>query len=93
MQTLQDLINEGGAGPFESRIEVREGVAWFRCRCGRRVRAEMMLDLLPPDAPGLTDGPQGADRFRCDGCWRKWEMSGAVDRAVLRAATGQPPLE
>lgn len=69
------------------RTETTElGVTHFRCRCGRLVPEDMMLDLGPsgtvaPEIQALA----GADRFRCDACWRRWLMRGLIEVAAFRA--------
>ena len=94
MCTLQDWIDAGKAGPFESRISYPDGspVPHFTCRCGRVVPADMMLDLAPESAPGVPETIRGRDRFRCDGCWTRWIRRRQITPHDFRVATAQRPL-
>lgn len=93
MRTLQDIIDAGEAEPYMSRL-VEGGadgsVARFRCRCGRLVPPDMMLEVQPPGCDDDLAGVCGRDRFRCDGCWTGWVMRGQVCPDRLRELTGQP---
>lgn len=91
MQTLRSLIDAGAAAPYAARID-DAAVPHFTCRCGRRVPADMMLDLSPPGASGIPETLRGRDRFRCDACCERWILEGRISRSDLRAATAQPPL-
>lgn len=73
-RTLLDLIEAGEAEPYASRIVYPTGshVPHFRCRCGRLVPADMMLDLNPGPCGGICGHVRGRDRLRCDACWRRW---------------------
>jgi hypothetical protein len=77
-------------GNYKRRI-VERAVPHFRCRCGRLVPEDMMLNLAPSGAladefSALSDG----DRYRCDGCWRGWLLRGWIALADFRALTEQP---
>lgn len=77
--------------PYQSRIVMEEPVTLIRCRCGRVVPEDMMLDLAPSGtmAPEI-EALAGADRYLCDGCWRGWLLRGRIDPATLRDLTEQP---
>lgn len=80
--------------PYEPRIVERPGGDHFRCRCGRLVPADMMLDLAPSGT--LHDelsALSGGDRYRCDGDWRGWLLRGLIGAARLRELTEQPAGE
>lgn len=90
MRTLKDVIDAGEHEPYASRLVTDEwGVVRFKCRCGRLVPPDMMLEVQPPGCSELA-GVCGHDRFRCDGCWTRWVMAGQVCPDRLRAITGQP---
>lgn len=61
------------------------GVEYFRCRCGRSVPFDMMLDVSAVDGV-----PRGEDAYRCDGCWRRWLFEGQITPDELRRQTEQP---
>jgi hypothetical protein len=83
---MRTFADEADRTPYASRLEpVAEGVEAFRCRCGRLVPPDMMLDVSAVDSV-----PRGVDRYRCDGCWRGWLIRGSVDADTLRAQTDQP---
>ena len=91
-RTLQDYIDQGQAGPYASRILYPKGttIPHFRCRCGRVVTADMMLDLCLDGCSSVPEHLRGHDRFRCDGCWTRWRWRQQIGVNELRAATGQP---
>lgn len=109
-RNMRDLLDDAGgadalaeaAHPLSRRIRrhagPQEAHPKFRCRCGREVDTDVMLDLLPehvPPAKRLTEEERthcgfGADRFRCDGCWSLAVLRGVISPARLREATGQP---
>lgn len=96
MRTLREVIDAGEDAPYRTRyVQVQAGhdgaLTLFRCRCGRRVYPDMMLEVRPPDCEGVPEALCGHDRFRCDGCWRGWLMRREIDPDELRAATNQPP--
>ena len=90
MRTLQDVIEEGGAAPYASRLIERGGATMFRCRCGRLVAPELMLEVRPPEGGGVPERLCGRDRFRCDGCWTRWVRGGEICPDELRRVTSQP---
>lgn len=90
--TLSECIEAGEDAPYRTRIIEREGaVPHFRCRCGRLVPADMMLDLCPDGCEGVPESLRGHDRYRCDACWRRWIGRGDLCPDELRRLTGQPP--
>lgn len=93
MRTLHDCINAGEDAPYRTRITEPPHAAMphFRCRCGRLVPADMMLDLAPEGSGGVPEKLRGQDRYRCDACWRRWIGRGEIDPDELRRLTGQPP--
>ncbi len=92
-RTLMDVITTGEAGPFESRmVEIPHSThPHFRCRCGRITPADMMLEVQPEGCEGVGSELCGHDRFRCDGCWRRWLLRRDLTVDEFRARTGQPP--
>lgn len=78
--------------PYQAQIVERPEVVHFRCRCGRLVPDDMMLDLGPSGTiPAPLDELARGDRYRCDGCWRRWLLRGAISVEELRELTEQPP--
>lgn len=67
--------------PYTSRLYTQ-----FRCRCGRTVPEDMMLDVT-----GVPEELRGQDTHRCDGCWRRWIQEGRITPEGLRDLTGQAP--
>lgn len=114
VRTLLDHITEeggieamrGAGDPLVRRIDMQPGAAlpYFWCRCGRRVPADMMVDLEPPAVAAARvptsvrafayrqRGAVDARRFACDGCWTHWVRIGLIDKHEFRAAIGAPPL-
>jgi hypothetical protein len=95
---------ENAAHPLSRRLRQpdtgpQREAAVFACRCGRTVHVDMMLDLEPGHVAAdrrLTQAERtaagfGEDRFRCDGCWTRATLTGAINPARFREATGQPP--
>lgn len=100
-RTLLDVIEAGEAEPYLSRVVYPGGthIPHFRCRCGRTVTADMMLDLNPGTCGGVCSGVRGHDRFRCDACWRRWvacrevseeEIIAHAERYAVRRALTPP---
>lgn len=76
---------------YRGRIVEDEPVTLFRCRCGRVVPADMMLDLAPSGTlHAELSALSGGDRYRCDGDWRGWLLRGLIGAARLRELTEQP---
>jgi hypothetical protein len=85
---MRTFADETDRSAYKARIVTMpsSGVECFRCRCGRVVPFDMMLDVSA--AGGV---PRGGDRYRCDGCWRRWQIEGHTDPDKFRADTEQPP--
>jgi len=83
MKTFDDVADRTR---YRSRLREHNGHTLFRCRCGREVYADMMLDVT-----GVPEELRGQDTHRCDGCWRRWIALRLIDPDELRRLTGQPP--
>jgi hypothetical protein len=87
MKRLEELLNTPAGDRYRSRVERTnaQGVAYFRCRCGRTVPADMMRTIVSGEGGYPLEDIAGEDTHRCDGCWTGWIRAGLVDYVELDA--------